>query len=175
MSSQNTSVNANTTIAESFVRANIIPNESLVGSIKDASRRHDWAGRVIANVDITRAPIRAIIADKADFDSFRSYAVKQIVDKIGKGFFVTISKQEVEEKNKVKYFLKVRVAKMERQEPKTSSPAPTTTTVPETTNNESKESQVVRERVKPNVEIRPRALLNTKNAFALLGGDSDDE
>jgi len=173
MSSQNTTVDTNTTIAESFVRANIVPNKSLVASIKDASRRHDWAGRVIANVDITRNPIRAIIADKADFDSFRSFTVKQIVDKIGKGFFVTVSKQEVEEKTKVKYFLKVRVAKMERQEPKppkSEAPTPTTTTVPET-----EEFKVVRERVKPVEEIRPRALLNNKNAFALLGGDSDDE
>ena len=170
MSSQNNSVNANTTIAESFVRANIVPNESLVASIKDASRRHDWAGRVIAYLDITRNPIRAIIADKADFDSFRSFAVKQIVDKIGKGFFITVSKQMVEEKTKVKYFLKVRVAKMERQEPKApkpEAPAPPTTTVPET--------HVVRERVKPVEEIRPRTLLNIKNPFALLSGDIDDE
>ena len=175
MSSQSNAVNENTTIAESFVRANIVPNESLVASIKEASRRQDWAGRVIANVDISRHPIRSLISGKKDFESFRSFAVKQIVDKLGKGFFISISNIEVEEKTKVKYILKVRVAKMTQQE---RTPAPKKI-IQETTpaagdTSVADVAPAPQERPKPVAEVRPKALLNNKNAFALLCADDSD-
>jgi hypothetical protein len=131
MSTQNNEVN-DTTIAESFFQKNILPNDSIISSLRDANKQTDWKGRVIANIEITRNPIRLIIAEKDNFFEFRRYVVSELSNKLGSGFYISVNTIQMEETLRMRYFLKVRVSKAVKQDlPKTtkSTASPNTTAV----------------------------------------------
>ena len=119
-----------TTIAESFYQKNILPNDHTVSSLRASNKQSDWKGRVIANIEITRSPLRPIIANTSNFFEFRRYVVSELSKKLGSGFYISVNTVEIEDNLHMRYYLKVRVSKMIKQEPaKTTAPIPQPTPI----------------------------------------------
>lgn len=144
-------------VLEDFVKT-FTPDSNTRYSIQGALKtRHDWAGRVLVNENITRSPLRAIAKNKEGFTLLKKRIITAFTKVLGDKVFVSVSVYDVEQVP-TQVFLKVRVSRMRERVTETPD-VPVTNT-----------------EVKPPKAPKAPKVKATQSQFAALAeSDTDDE
>jgi hypothetical protein len=144
-------------VLEDFVKA-VTPDSNTQYSIMGALKtRHDWAGRVLVNENITRSPLRAIAKTTEGFTLLKKRIINAFTKVLGDKVFVSVNVYDVEHVP-TQVFLKVRVSRM-RERVTEASVVPV------------KETEV-----KPAKAPKAPKVKATQSRFAALAeSDTDDE
>jgi len=113
-------------LLQDFVKR-VTPDSNTIYSIQGALKtRHDWAGRVLVNENITRSPLRVIAKNPEGFSLLKKRIINAFTNVLGNKVFVSISVYDVEQVP-TQVFLKIRVSRM-RERVTEASVAPVTNT-----------------------------------------------
>ena len=144
-------------LLEDFVKR-VTPDSNTQYSIQGVLKtRHDWAGRVLINENITRSPLRVIAKNTEGFTLLKKRIINAFSKVLGDKVFVSVSVYDVEQVP-IQVFLKVRVSRMHERVTE-ASVAPVTKT-----------------EVKPAKVPKAPKVKATQSRFAALAeSDSDGE
>jgi hypothetical protein len=144
-------------LLDDFVKR-VTPDSNTQYSIQGALKtRHDWAGRVLVNENITRSPLRAIVKNTEGFTLLKKRIINAFTKVLGDKVFVSVSVYDVEQVP-TQVFLKVRVSR-KRERVTEASVAPVTKT-----------------EVKPPKAPKAPKVKAVQSRFAALAeSDTDDE